>query len=173
MSGQTSWPREPCIWWIHICTMLWIQWAAFSALTLLVGRQERHPACKTLSVGLLVWLSVWSEVQTCIWPSCCHCHCHSLSLASVKSRFVLPFCYQLTRVVLDKGPLNVCVCMCCECNGLILVGRGGALAIITAVTCPSWTAFPPAVVCVHCLGGRVMRGHPQRYRSTSIDWSRR
>jgi len=42
---------------------------AFSALTLLVGRQEGHPACKKLSGGLLVWLSVWSEVQICIWPS--------------------------------------------------------------------------------------------------------
>jgi len=45
-------------------------------------------------------------VQTCIWPS--WCHCHSLSLASVKSRLVLPFWYRLTRVVLDKGPLNGC-----------------------------------------------------------------
>ena len=42
---------------------------AFSALTLLVGRQEGHPACKKQSGGVLVWLSVWSEVQTCIWPS--------------------------------------------------------------------------------------------------------
>jgi len=42
---------------------------AFSALTLLVGRQEGHPACKNLSGWVLVWLSVWSEVQTCIWPS--------------------------------------------------------------------------------------------------------
>ena len=41
----------------------------FSALTLLVGRQEGHPACKKLSGGVLAWLSVWSEVQTCIWPS--------------------------------------------------------------------------------------------------------
>jgi len=40
--------------------------AAFSALTLLVGRQEGHPACKKLSGGVLAWLSVWSEVQTCI-----------------------------------------------------------------------------------------------------------
>jgi len=39
---------------------------AFSALTLLVGRQERHPACKKLSNELLAWLSVWSEVQTCM-----------------------------------------------------------------------------------------------------------
>ena len=35
---------------------------AFSALTLLVGRQEGHG-------GVLAWLSVWSEVQTYIWPS--------------------------------------------------------------------------------------------------------
>ena len=33
------------------------------------------------------------------------------SLASVKSRLVLPFWYRLTRVVLDKGPLNGCVCI--------------------------------------------------------------
>jgi len=42
---------------------------AFSALTLLVGRQEGHPACKKLSGGVLAWLSVWSEMQTCICPS--------------------------------------------------------------------------------------------------------
>jgi len=42
---------------------------AFSALMLLVGQQEGHPACKKLSGGVLVWLSVWSEVQTCILPS--------------------------------------------------------------------------------------------------------
>ena len=33
---------------------------AFSALTLLVGRQEGHPACKKLSGGVLAWLSVCS-----------------------------------------------------------------------------------------------------------------
>ena len=31
--------------------------SAFSALTLLVGRQEGHPACKKLSSGMLAWLS--------------------------------------------------------------------------------------------------------------------
>jgi len=35
---------------------------AFSALMLLVGRQEGHLACKKLSGGVLEWLSVWSEV---------------------------------------------------------------------------------------------------------------
>ena len=39
---------------------------AKSALTLLVGWQEGHPACKKLSGGVLTWLSDWSEVQTCI-----------------------------------------------------------------------------------------------------------
>jgi len=45
------------------------QLRALSALTLLVGRQEGHPACKKQSGGVLVWLSVWSKVQTCIWSS--------------------------------------------------------------------------------------------------------
>ena len=39
---------------------------AFTAFTLLVGWQEGHPACKKLSGGVLAWLSVWSNVQTCI-----------------------------------------------------------------------------------------------------------
>jgi len=46
------------------------------------------------------------------------CHCHSLSLASVKSRLVLPFWYQLTRVVPEKGPLNGCVCV--QKNGIFV-----------------------------------------------------
>jgi len=56
---------------------------------------------------VLAWLSVWSEVQTCIWPS--SCHCHSLPVASVISRLVLPFCYQLTWVVPE---MCVCVSVC-------------------------------------------------------------
>ena len=46
-----------------------ILYLAFSALTLLVGLQEGHPTCKKLSGWVLAWLSVWSEVQTCIWPN--------------------------------------------------------------------------------------------------------
>ena len=84
-------------------SVLWRCW--------LGGRKGIRPV-KNLSSGVLAWLSVWSEVQTCIWPS--WCHCHSLSLASVKSRLVLLFWYWLTRVVPDKEPLNgwVCVCVC-------------------------------------------------------------
>jgi len=53
-----------CFSKMHICFTFLVPASAFSALTLLVGRQEVHPACKKLA-----WLSVWSEVQTCIWPS--------------------------------------------------------------------------------------------------------
>jgi len=51
---------------------------AFSALTLLFGRQKGHPACKKLIGGMLAWLPVWSEVQICIWPIWCHCHSYLL-----------------------------------------------------------------------------------------------
>jgi len=54
----------------------------------LVGWQEEHLACKKLSDEVLVWLSVWSKVQMIY-------HCHPSSFASLKSRMVLPFWYQL------------------------------------------------------------------------------
>ena len=103
--------QKCCSEWHHyiiiiIIKGIYIAQGAFSALTLLVGRQEGHPACKKQSGGVLALLSVWSEVQTCIWPS--WCHCHSLSLAPVKSRLVLPFWYRLTQVVLEKRPWNGC-----------------------------------------------------------------
>ena len=88
-------------------SVLWCCW---------LGERNGIRPVKKLSGGVRAWLSVWSEMQTCIWPS--WCHCHSLSLASVKSRLLLPFWYRLTRVVPDKGPLNVCVCVCvraCVC----------------------------------------------------------
>ena len=89
----------------YVCTnilpsVLWHCW---------LGSRKGIRPVKKLSSGVLVWLSARSEVQTCIWPS--GFHCHSLSLASVKSRLVLPFWYRLTQVVPDKGPLNGCVCV--------------------------------------------------------------
>ena len=89
-------------------SVLWHCW--------LGGRKGIRPV-KKLSGGVLAWLSVWSEVQTCIWSS--RFHCHSLSLASVKSRLVLPFWYRLTWVVPEKGPLNGCVCVKLETSNLV------------------------------------------------------
>jgi len=45
------------------------KFCAFSALALLVGQQEGHPACKKLSGEVLAGLSVCSEAHTCIWSS--------------------------------------------------------------------------------------------------------
>jgi len=59
-------PGQSAVKRVCVCVCVCV---AFSALTLLVGQQEGHPACKKLSGELLAWLSVWSKVQTCIWPS--------------------------------------------------------------------------------------------------------
>ena len=109
------------------------------------GRKGIRPV-KNLSGGVLAWLSVWSEVQTCIWPS--WCHCHSLSLASVKSRLVLPFWYRLTQVVTDKVPLNRCVCVC--------------VTLLGTHNLQSWTGCVPWVTCDGCTyvnNWSTMQGH--------------
>ena len=82
---------------------------------------------------MLAWLSVRSEVQTCIRPS--WCHCHSLSLASVKSRLVLPFWYRPTRVVPNKRQLNVCYCCCwwqdAAVHSAVIPAAGAARRLVT------------------------------------------
>jgi len=50
------WLRPPITYTYSVLSV----YLAFSALTLLVGRQEGHPACKKLSGEVLAWLSVWS-----------------------------------------------------------------------------------------------------------------
>ena len=87
---------------------------AFSALTLLVGRQVGHPACKKTGqwgAGVVICL-VWG-VHTCIRPS--WCHCHSLSLASVKSRLGFTFLVLADPgspgVTRTKAVKWVCVCV--------------------------------------------------------------
>ena len=81
-------------------------------------------------------------MHTCIWLS--WCHCHSLSLASVKSRLVLPFWYGLTWVVLDKGPLNGCVCVCVCISRLLLVNHNIWQHKITEMQL-SWNTNLPVV----------------------------
>ena len=87
-------------------------YSAFSALTLLVGRQEGHPACKKTEwwfAGMVICLERDADLHTAqLMPLPLIVSCFS---ASVKSRFVLPFWYRPTRVVPDKGPLNACVCV--------------------------------------------------------------
>ena len=71
---------ETSTYWVNvsICLTLFIHIRVFTKLLSLsfcfqcfdtVGWQEGHLACKKRSGGVLAWLSVWSEVQTCIQPS--------------------------------------------------------------------------------------------------------
>ena len=82
---------------------------AFSALRLLVWRQEGHPVCKKhewWGTGMVICLERDADLHMAqLMPQ-------PQSLASVKSRLVLPFWYRLTWVVLVKGPLNGRVCVC-------------------------------------------------------------
>jgi len=76
------------------------------------GHQEEHPACKKWVMRC--WCGYLSRVRfrlfVCMWSSWCHCHPKtSSSLASFKTRLILSFWYQLTRVVTDKEP---CACVC-------------------------------------------------------------
>ena len=63
VSRVLVWDTLPELNWLIdwlICALLF---PPFGALTLLVGRQEGHPACKKLGVGLLV-VTIWLEVCT-------------------------------------------------------------------------------------------------------------
>ena len=109
-----------------VSSVLWCCW---------LGGRKGIRSVKNLSGEVLAWLSVWSEVQTCIWPS--WCHCHSLSVASVKSRLVLPSWYRPTQVVLEKGPLNGCVCV----NGGRVMPTNGQSAKYNILPMANWTSW--------------------------------
>jgi len=86
-------------------SVLWRCW--------LGGRKGIQPV-KNSSGVVLAWLSVWSEMQTCIWPR--WCHYHSLSLASVKSRLILPFWYPThPGSPWKRAVKRVCVCVHVQC----------------------------------------------------------
>ena len=96
-----------CLWFFYC--LHGYKLVAFSALALLVGQQEGHPACKKmewLGAGMVICLEQGADLHMAqLMPL-------PLSLASVKSRLVLPLWYWPTWVVPEKGPLNVCVCVC-------------------------------------------------------------
>ena len=95
---------------------------AFSALTLLVARQEEYPACKNCV------MTCW-----CGYPSGARCRLFAYgpadaaasktpsSLSSFKSRLVLAFWYRLTQDVQEKRPLNGCSSTCLHHPCILLV----------------------------------------------------
>jgi len=106
-------------------------WSSFSALTLLVGHQEGHPACKKLSGGMSSWLSAWHAdlhiAQQMPQPLTISC--------SSKSRLVLTFLYLSgtcwpgwTQTYYRPAVKRLCVCVCVissfklgHCGRLIIV----------------------------------------------------
>ena len=107
-------PGETAVKWLLLICRVSAFIKRICYLTLLVGQQEGHPACKKLSGGVLAWLSVWSEVQTCIMHMAQLMPLPLLSLASVKSRLVYLSGIGSPGVIPEKGPLNGCayVCVC-------------------------------------------------------------
>jgi len=79
-------------------------------LTLLVGRQKEHPACKKTKwwgAGMVICLEQGADLHMAqLMPLTLTASCFS------KIQMVLPFWYWLTRVVMDKGPLNGCMYVC-------------------------------------------------------------
>ena len=82
---------------------------AFSALTLLVGRQEGHPACKKLlSTGMVICLERDADLHVAqLMPLPLTVSC--ISKIQIGFTFLVP----AHPVVPEKGPLNGCVCVCC------------------------------------------------------------
>jgi len=82
----------------------------FSALTLLVGQQEGHPASKKSEwwgAGVVICLELGVDLHMAqLMPLSL-----TVSWSKVKSRSALPFWYRLTQAVPEKGPINGCVCV--------------------------------------------------------------
>jgi len=93
----------PCVGASSVCVLVTIVSPAFSALMLLVRRQEGHLACKITEcwdAGVVIFLGRGVDLHmTQLKP---------LPLTVSCSRLVLSFWYWVTRVLPDKGPLNRC-----------------------------------------------------------------
>jgi len=92
--------RSVCVW--H--SVLWRCW--------LGGRKGIRPVkAEWWGAGVVICLQRGADMHTAqLMPMPLTVSCF------IKSRLVLPFWYRLTRVVLDKGPLNGCVCVSvCVC----------------------------------------------------------
>ena len=94
-----------------VTVVLMMMRIAFSASTLLVGRQEGHPAWKKTErwgAGVVICLERGADLHMAQWiplPLTVSC----FSKIQIGFTFLVP---AHPRVVPDKGPLNVCVCVC-------------------------------------------------------------
>jgi len=87
------------------CPVFFLHQPALSALTLLVGHHEEHPAYKNWVMRC--WCGCLEQGADCVHMiQLKPLHPKTTSLALFKSRLVLPFWYQLTLVVLEKWPVK-------------------------------------------------------------------
>jgi len=130
---------------VLVPSLLWCCW---------LGGRKGIRSEKKLSGGALAWLSVWSEMQTCVWPS--WCHFHSMSLASEKNQIGFTF-----LVLAHPGSLGqravkqvcgtVCVCVCaCVC---VCVWLDNRKPVKPAKHCADYSQRLPFITC----GGRKPR----------------
>ena len=89
----------------------------FSALTLLVERQEGHPTCRKTEwwvASMVICLEGGADLhmaQLISMPLTVSCYS--------KIQNGLPFWYRLTRAVLEKGAINGCVCVCARVRACV------------------------------------------------------
>jgi len=98
--------------------------SAFSALMLLVGRQEGHPACKKQSGWVLVWLSDLHMAQLMPMPLTVSCF----------SKIQIGFTFLVPAHLGSPGKraikrVCVCVCVCLQCFDAVgwVAGRASGL----------------------------------------------
>ena len=77
----------------------------------------------------------------------------SFAFASFKSILVLPFCYRLTQVVLEKRSLNGCSSLSVVCAAGSMYLSGVHLSVRLSV-CSSFRRTPLRRVCCCALGGQ-------------------
>ena len=124
-----------------ICLIIHLIVIAFSALILFVGRQEQHMACKNWAMrcwcghlsGARCRLFAYGPADATAIPKTIS------SVASFKSKPVLPFWYCFTRVVLEMRPINRCnihliVILCSDSVTLSIVPRGTHQCTISCFT---------------------------------------
>jgi len=111
-----------------------------------------------LSDAGLVWLSVWSKVHTCIWPSWCHCHRLSLT-ASVKSRLIA------THPVPDEQPLNESCCLFVD--GFICVVAATDVAVLQSIIRNVDAATPKKKSRASCTPKKLLTPKSSRLRMQS------
>jgi len=106
---------------IAVITELQIQrYLAFSALTLLVGRQEGHPACKKLS-GVVICLEQGADLHMAqLMPLPLTVSCFS----EIRIGFTFLVPNRPTRIVPEKGPLNGCVLQIQRFRARMTAGAG-------------------------------------------------